>query len=77
MKASAGFAASTALRKFARSSLSGPASLSEISPMQRGRRYFAVAPLAASFAMKRGNSTRSWPGSRGVSPPKPAKRSAM
>ena len=30
--------------------------------MQRGRRYFAVAPLAASFAMKRGNSTRSWPG---------------
>ena len=49
MKASTGFAASTAARKLPRSSCSGPASFSAISPTQRGRRYLAVAPLGGEL----------------------------
>ena len=76
MNASAPFAPLTAERRFSTSTRSGSRFLTAIGPTQRGRRYLAVAPLSASFLSSRGKSSRSWPGSRGVSPSNPLRRSA-
>jgi len=73
--AEVGEAAAAAAFRFSRSAASGRVSLTLTGPMQRGLRYFAVAPLSASFLSRPGNSTRSCPGSRGVSPSNPESRS--
>ncbi len=77
MKASVGADSFTAAVRLRTSASTGPMSLTWISPTQRGRLYFAVAPVSASFFSRLGNSIRSRPGSRGVSPSKPEMRSLM
>ncbi len=78
MNASTGGAASVAARKILQV---GPEAdlrcMRLTAPTQRGRRYLAVEPRSASLVRRPGNSTRSWPGSRGVSPANPEKRLAM
>jgi hypothetical protein len=75
--ASVGVLAAVAAFMFCTSVCAGSRLRTRISPTQRGRWYLAVAPLSARRFRMRGNSTRSWPGSRGVSPANPVMRSLM
>ncbi len=77
MKASVGFDSAIADLRLAMSVRAGSRFFTLISPTQRGRLYFAVAPVLASFFSRLGNSIKSRPGSRGVSPAKPVMRSLI